>query len=643
MFCSVPCAALTISLLSQFMIPVSPDGDLVHKKRVIKVEPSKPLHAKEKHATSYGTSWHRRKRHAKVNNETKHRSSSLFHHCKLEREQLVFEVLPGLGWDNLRNVEMSRVLEVDYTNCQLTNDFKYLIPADMHVIPLKASELNTLAEKISHFKDYNVVDAKSVNREITGPIKGVNMGGGFANEKKKAKQDQMDHKSTMLRTTLRDRRYQIVVQPDASKLTRPFRRRLMEVADHLIQSLGKINSYVEYLSQCIIRDFGTHYIDSMDAGALLTRVQHISNKEHMQRDEISTAHRESASFTFFISFSYSKQSSSNSSKVNNYQENLSSSYVVALGGPPFGPGTSIEGWQLEIDNNLVAIDRRGKYLYTLVNKYYFPDLPPIIVYKLQEAIKNATFTYIRANTLSGCLDFNNKNFDPNALLNDPSRCEESNELSGYQIGGNYYSLPDDRREKIDYRNPATGSLSCPKGSDSRVLDHGIHWCVRDYKKELLKGYMFGGIFSKKYKVKNPLTNGFSCPQKYIPFTFTAHVHICYTKDTGRSVVKLGFGGFFSCRHGNPMAQNSMGCAAGFRRILAFSDEACSVYYCAKIMDLQKLGKQDDIKLPPFTKLNKESALKYLKVKALNLGIDHHWLNVDGQWFSKRGNGDYLLK
>ena len=36
------------------------------------------------------------------------------------------EVLPGIGWDNLHNKDISLVFKYKYTQCQLTNDRKFL-------------------------------------------------------------------------------------------------------------------------------------------------------------------------------------------------------------------------------------------------------------------------------------------------------------------------------------------------------------------------------------------------------------------------------------------------------------------------------------------------------------------------------------
>ena len=55
------------------------------------------------------------------------------------------EVLPGTGWDNLRNMDMGLVFEYDYTQCQLTNDRKFLLPDGFFVIPVQESDVETFS------------------------------------------------------------------------------------------------------------------------------------------------------------------------------------------------------------------------------------------------------------------------------------------------------------------------------------------------------------------------------------------------------------------------------------------------------------------------------------------------------------------
>lgn len=65
-----------------------------------------------------------------------------------------FEVLPGSGWDNLKNEELGRVVTYNYSKCRTTEDGRYLLPDGVYTIPLKRSKVETFAELITHWMNY---------------------------------------------------------------------------------------------------------------------------------------------------------------------------------------------------------------------------------------------------------------------------------------------------------------------------------------------------------------------------------------------------------------------------------------------------------------------------------------------------------
>ena len=52
---------------------------------------------------------------------------------------LRLEVLPGGGWDNLRNVDAGIVMKLNYSQCLTTDDGRYLVPDGIHATPKKSS------------------------------------------------------------------------------------------------------------------------------------------------------------------------------------------------------------------------------------------------------------------------------------------------------------------------------------------------------------------------------------------------------------------------------------------------------------------------------------------------------------------------
>lgn len=77
------------------------------------------------------------------------------------------EVLPGGGWDNLRNVDMGRVMNLTYSQCQTTEDGIYLIPDEVFVIPHKETGVETNSEMLSSWLDTRSSTSSSINSDIS--------------------------------------------------------------------------------------------------------------------------------------------------------------------------------------------------------------------------------------------------------------------------------------------------------------------------------------------------------------------------------------------------------------------------------------------------------------------------------------------
>lgn len=67
---------------------------------------------------------------------------------------LPFEVLPGMGWDNLANEERGMVINLNYSQCRTTDNGTYLIPDDVHVIPDRSSRMSAFSKVYDHWSNY---------------------------------------------------------------------------------------------------------------------------------------------------------------------------------------------------------------------------------------------------------------------------------------------------------------------------------------------------------------------------------------------------------------------------------------------------------------------------------------------------------
>lgn len=94
-------------------------------------------------------------------------SSSGFGVCGRTSKLSRLEVLPGGGWNNLRNLDMGRVINLGYSQCKTTEDGSYIIPDEIFTIPRKQSNLDMNSEIIESWKDYQSVTAASINLELS--------------------------------------------------------------------------------------------------------------------------------------------------------------------------------------------------------------------------------------------------------------------------------------------------------------------------------------------------------------------------------------------------------------------------------------------------------------------------------------------
>lgn len=98
------------------------------------------------------------------------------------------EVLPGGGWDNLRNVDMGRVMNISYFQCQTTEDGLYLIPDEVFVIPQKETGVETYSEIINSWLEQKSTTAHSINNDLSFLS---NLNGKFSSENQRMKTHQV--------------------------------------------------------------------------------------------------------------------------------------------------------------------------------------------------------------------------------------------------------------------------------------------------------------------------------------------------------------------------------------------------------------------------------------------------------------------
>lgn len=126
------------------------------------------------------------------------RPSNWLRQCRASTNLSVtaLEVLPGGGWDNLRNIDMGRVMNLSYFQCQTTEDGLYLIPDEVFVIPQKETGVETSSEIISSWLEEKSSTSQSINGDVSFLTV---LNGKFSVENTRMKTHQVKESSTTTR------------------------------------------------------------------------------------------------------------------------------------------------------------------------------------------------------------------------------------------------------------------------------------------------------------------------------------------------------------------------------------------------------------------------------------------------------------
>ncbi|KAM4616781.1 macrophage expressed 1, tandem duplicate 1 [Polymixia lowei] len=576
------------------------------------------------------------------------------------------EVLPGGGWDNLRNMDMGRVMNFSYSQCQTTEDGLYLIPDEVFVIPQKETGVETNSEIISSWLEQKSSTSHTINSDIS--FLSV-LNAKFSTENQRMKTHQVKDSASTARVQVRNFLYTVKTYPDFTLDSR-FAHQAEEIADAIENNQTK---HGQYLSEKMVFDYGTHVITSVDAGASLVQEDYLRSSYVSDGASQGSTITASAGLNFFdkLKFDISSKSTQQSSVLQTYQSNIQYSLIKSHGGAPFYPGITLQKWQESTRNNLVGIDRAGLPLHYFINANTFPDLPEPTVGKVALSVSQAIERYYAVNTHPGCVDISSKNFNFQANMDDKS-CEGP--ATNLSFGGVYQQCTtlsanaDVLCQTLAQKNPDTGDFSCrppyfPTLLRSEVRQQGYnlyechhesydcglfgwfdcnrqvcqnnyyvrsarvdtYWCSVNGTAPENSGYLFGGIYGPS--LLNPLTKAKSCPLDYIPVKFLSDgLVICVSNDYEIGTrFSVPFGGLFSCQSGNPLARGQRRCPPEFSQHLATVSDGCEILYCVK-SGLFTGGQLLPVRLPPFTRPPLVSTLATNTVVVMT-EMEKSWIRV----------------
>ena len=593
------------------------------------------------------------------------------------------EVLPGAGFDALRSLDMGQVHVYNYSMCRVSNDGRYLLPDSIFLIPTMKSHVQVFAEYIDHFDNYTSTTSTTITLEAG--FESI-VSGKFSDEYLSVKTHMVNDLSVATRVQLRNQLFKVKIQPN-SELHPTFKSRLFDIAANI---QNNNTEFAHYLAELTVREYGTHFVTSMDAGAVLSQVDFLTSKEEEDSDFTKKTVTASASANFLgkFKFSASFQHSTTESQTKKFVDNRTYSEVFSWGGPPFGLNMTVNDWENGIPNAMVAIDRSGDPLHYAITPTTLPEIPEGTVYEVAQYIFRAISRYYKVNTHYGCTDMNSPNFAFHANVNDNS-CKPPS--TNFTFGGLYQTctyasqayedLCTAGPQPVQQVNPLTGDASCREPYESVLLHSGqyshtvrrqvcekhcawwhchencylqpytttvnynAYWCVSLEHTEQNSGYLFGGYYTTT--VANPFLGTKSCPRYYMPLHFGEEMYICVSDDYELGFpYSIPFAGFDSCTVGNPLAAKNPpptnpaswphDCPVGFSQHLVAVDENCEINFCIKAGAFNEQRAQPP-RLPPFRKRKQMNANATDTLVVIGNYGDLWYKDDDGNWVRESGD------
>ena len=462
---------------------------------------------------------------------------------------------------------------------------------------MQESDLETYSELIGHWENYTSLTSQSINVAASYHSGYSMISGKFSSEHAKVKTTMYNENSIVTRIQIRHKLYVVHLQ-SGTKLHPMFKTRLLDIAAHMMNNNSQI---AHYLSELLVRDYGTHYLTAAHAGAILVLEDYIDSTFAATHEDDKKKITASASANFFgkIGFSTDFTHVTDESFMESYLSNRSYSHIRTFGGPPYRVNFTIDDWEDGLPDTVVAIDREGVPLHFAIIPEVLTELPPAQTLELKNYVEKAINSYYKHNTYYGCTDPSANNFYFGANIDDGS-CKAPSD--NFTFGGVYQTCSHTPPDKTNVvcpdlvqKNPLTGEYSCPLGYEAVLLYNGTktgsyvtkqchehchhfifkygchtdcdnvnnnvvgkyqtYWCVDPRKVPAKSGYMFGGLYSSV--AINPLTQAKSCPLHYYPLRFGEDTQVCVSNDYELGyALSVPFAGFESCNTGNPLATKS---------------------------------------------------------------------------------------
>ena len=176
-----------------------------------------------------------------------------------------------MGFDNLRNLDVGQVYNVSFSTSQITGDGMYIVPDDIYLVPVLNRKIDYSAKVTNHFQQWKSSTSSSINAEAGGFFSVLS--GKFSSEYVDTKVKMVNSNSRFVQVGVHHHFYSVHINPDAN-LHPSFKSQILDIAANI---QNNNTERARYLSQLLVRDFGTHVITNVLAGVSLELNLFVSN------------------------------------------------------------------------------------------------------------------------------------------------------------------------------------------------------------------------------------------------------------------------------------------------------------------------------------------------------------------------------
>uniref|UniRef100_T1JFH4 MACPF domain-containing protein n=1 Tax=Strigamia maritima TaxID=126957 RepID=T1JFH4_STRMM len=330
------------------------------------------------------------------------------------------KILPGIGWDSLKDKDTEQLLQVTYNHCKTTFDGKLLIPDNADALALQSREIEVKSHIFEDWSTYTTPTSASFKVATNvWPKEFLQLYYSLSDDYKEMKTLLVKNGTFVCRSEMRQVVYRVHIT--GSLMDDAVKGRFVDVIKSVVRDKTE---EAKILTEKIVSDYGSHYSNVVDLGAVIV-------KEDYLKDDFLRAHEGNRSkilsasklSLLAIGFPWEHKEDLDSSLLSEYYDAIVVKKIRIFGALNWEKGAKAE--------YVVAVDKSGDLLSSLVTSSNFPNARNTTLIRVRRMYNDVIRDYYERNIHRGCTQPKSNNFNFEANIDDGSCCNSSVTSSNY--------------------------------------------------------------------------------------------------------------------------------------------------------------------------------------------------------------------